>query len=200
MKEDYLWDRSGEPDPEIEQLEEILGTLRYQPRPLVVPADLEIGGKRTFFRSLRPAMAIAAAIALLFLGAGLWFGLQRLKSNSSPVVLTPATPSSSPQAPDQSAPAPKQLPVNPDFRKPEIATLKQRPTKQGFLAKNKVRKESGNAAIENPQLATDRQEGEAARDQLFMALRLASAKLNFAQRKIHSSTSKEVIQNQHRIG
>jgi hypothetical protein len=31
MKEDYLWDKTGEPDPEIQQLEEILGTLRYQP-------------------------------------------------------------------------------------------------------------------------------------------------------------------------
>ena len=29
---DYLWDKTGEPDPEIQQLEEILGTLRYQPR------------------------------------------------------------------------------------------------------------------------------------------------------------------------
>jgi hypothetical protein len=34
MKEDYLWDRSGEPDPELQKLDEILGTLRYQPQPL----------------------------------------------------------------------------------------------------------------------------------------------------------------------
>ena len=27
MNEDYLWDKSGEPDPQIQQLEEILGTL-----------------------------------------------------------------------------------------------------------------------------------------------------------------------------
>ena len=26
MNEEYLWDKSGEPDPEIAQLEEILGT------------------------------------------------------------------------------------------------------------------------------------------------------------------------------
>src|SRR6266545_7807215 len=36
---DYLWDRTGEPDPEIQELEEILGTLRYQPRPLDSFAD-----------------------------------------------------------------------------------------------------------------------------------------------------------------
>ena len=34
---DYLWDKTGEPDPEVQQLEEILSTLRYQPRPLEIP-------------------------------------------------------------------------------------------------------------------------------------------------------------------
>ena len=34
MNDDYLWDRTGEPDPEIQELEEVLGTLRYQPQPL----------------------------------------------------------------------------------------------------------------------------------------------------------------------
>ena len=37
MNDDYLWDKTGEPDPEIQQLEEILGTLRYQPKPLEIP-------------------------------------------------------------------------------------------------------------------------------------------------------------------
>ena len=40
---DYLWDKTGEPDPEIQQLEEILGTLRYQPRPLEIPEEIQIG-------------------------------------------------------------------------------------------------------------------------------------------------------------
>ena len=39
MKDDYLWDKSGQPDPEIQKLEEILGTLRYQPKPLELPQD-----------------------------------------------------------------------------------------------------------------------------------------------------------------
>ena len=42
MNDDYLWDRTGEPDPEIQQLEEILGTLRYQPQPLAIPAHLQV--------------------------------------------------------------------------------------------------------------------------------------------------------------
>ena len=40
---------------------------------------------------------------------------------------------------------------------------------------------------------------QAARDQLFLALRVASMKLNFAQKKTQSPNSRD-IQNQHRIG
>ena len=39
MNDDYLWDKSGEPDPEIQELEEILAPLRYQPKPLELPTN-----------------------------------------------------------------------------------------------------------------------------------------------------------------
>jgi hypothetical protein len=32
MKDDYLWDRSGPPDPEVERLESVLGELRFRER------------------------------------------------------------------------------------------------------------------------------------------------------------------------
>jgi len=63
---DYLWDKTGEPDPEIQQLEEILGTLRYQPRPLEIPSGLQVG-KRSFFRGLRNH---AAPLAIAGTGGG----------------------------------------------------------------------------------------------------------------------------------
>ena len=37
MNEEYLWDKSGEPDSEIQELEETLGSLRYQPKGLDLP-------------------------------------------------------------------------------------------------------------------------------------------------------------------
>ena len=40
MKEDYLWNKTGEPDEEVKELEEILGVLKFQPRELVLPDDL----------------------------------------------------------------------------------------------------------------------------------------------------------------
>lgn len=74
---DYLWDKSGEPDAEVERLEELLGQLRHQPRPLELPAEpVARAPRRSFFR---PAWAAAAALLLMFL-AGLWFGVLRHRS------------------------------------------------------------------------------------------------------------------------
>ena len=62
MNEDYLWDRSGEPDPEIAHLEEVLGELRWsKPPALRLPPATE--------RRRRPLLSMAAAAALL-LAAG----------------------------------------------------------------------------------------------------------------------------------
>ena len=62
MNEDYLWDKSGEPDPQIQQLEDILGTLRYQPKPLNLPH------RRNYF----PLLAIAATVVAALMTSGLW--------------------------------------------------------------------------------------------------------------------------------
>ena len=47
MSDNYLWDRSGEPDPELQELEEILGALRYQPRSLEIPSGVQAGRRTT---------------------------------------------------------------------------------------------------------------------------------------------------------
>ena len=73
MNDDYLWDRSGEPDKEVQDLEEVLSTLRYQPRPLELPATTPKATRRSF----APGLAIAATIALLVLGATFWLLLHR---------------------------------------------------------------------------------------------------------------------------
>ncbi len=92
MKKDYLWDKSGEPDTQIQELERILGTLKFQPRPLEIPARLQTGSRRFFF----PSFAIAAAITLVALGVGLWLGIHRKGKTSSGVEavnLSPTAPS-----------------------------------------------------------------------------------------------------------
>ena len=66
MNDDYLWDKTGEPDPQIQQLEDILGTLRYQPKPLQIPEELPLPQRRNYF----PWLAIAAAVLLAILVGG----------------------------------------------------------------------------------------------------------------------------------
>jgi hypothetical protein len=68
---DYLWDRTGEADPEVERLEHLLGTLGHRPGaiellPLPVPRPV-----RRHARLFRPAALAAAALALAVLAGTL---------------------------------------------------------------------------------------------------------------------------------
>jgi hypothetical protein len=68
MKDDYLWDGSGEPDPEVEQFEKLLGGYRYQARPLDARFEQQLVPRRNFFWV---KYAAAAAIILMAL-VGAW--------------------------------------------------------------------------------------------------------------------------------
>jgi hypothetical protein len=200
---DYLWDRTGEPDPEIQQLEEVLGTLRYQPRPLEIPAGSKVRRNGDFFRHFGSRLAIAATIAIVMLGLGLWLGLQRLqRSQPQTVVKNPITPGSSinPATTSGRTPNEKQDQVVklPDSdQRPGDKSRRHRVDSAQLAARNETRKE----AVRNPQLAVNElQEGKAAKDQLMLALRVASAKLSFAQRKTQNTNPRDPVQNQHKIG
>src|SRR5436309_2470786 len=69
MKDDYLWDGSGEPDPDVEQLEKLLGSYRYQARPLDARFEQQLSARRSFFWV---KYAAAAAIIVMAL-AGAWW-------------------------------------------------------------------------------------------------------------------------------
>src|SRR5438270_4325903 len=66
MSEEYLWDRSGPPDPEIENLERILAPLRYRPHPL--RTGLRGSGEPPQDRYSRIWWAAAAAVVLAAAG------------------------------------------------------------------------------------------------------------------------------------
>ncbi len=62
MSEDYLWDGSGKPDPEVQRLERLLGRLRHtRPAPEFPAPPVRL--PRT--RALIPRLALAAAAVLL---------------------------------------------------------------------------------------------------------------------------------------
>jgi len=191
MKDDYLWDRTGEPDPEIQQLEQVLGALRYQPRSLDIPDRLAPVQKRTFFPRL---VAIAATIAMMLLGIGLWFGLQRQqttevsKGGNKPVTTTSVIQTAV---------------VAPNADNPPAASLP--PTDRGDKPiRHRVNPgvaRSRQPTLNTPELtATERKEAEVAKEQLMLALRVASSKLNFAQKKAQEINSGNLVHNQHKIG
>lgn len=77
---DYLWDKTGEVDPEAEHLETLLGRLRFQPTPFDLPAELPAKD----FRAAPPRrdavtwprLALAASLTLAVL-AGAWLALRQ---------------------------------------------------------------------------------------------------------------------------
>ena len=174
MNEDYLWDKSGPPDPEIQKLENILGTLRYQPTPFEVPSNVPAPRRRNYFPLLA---AIAATLLVALLAGAIWL---RVRSHD--------------EVPQQANNAPLPRPsieekvVPPKVREtivPSEATVRvkyKRRTRPSGLTER------------------EREEALAAKQQLMIALRLASEKLNLAQKKVHSTTPANQIKNQHRVG
>jgi len=192
MNDNYLWDRSGEPDPEIQKLEEILGTLRYQPRALEIPPQVQLGRRRTFF----PAMAIAAAIVLFAVLVGLWFSFNRRPAptskarngsqNDQPANTTP---------PSTSKPGNQTVEAATVNRPKQAGVQKHREGPRSLLAQNQRR--ISRPAIRQPELTT---EELAEKEQVLVALRLVSYKLNLAQRKTQGVPQLNQIRNQHKIG
>jgi len=172
MNEDYLWDKSGEPDPEIQQLEEILGTLRYQPKPFEVPGNVPAPRRRSYF----PLVAIAATLLVALLAGGIWL---RVRTRHEP------------------RPQYVQVPTPPVEGKPITSEPEKMPAPpKEHVAVNRVpRKRSSLPALSK----REREEALAAKQQLMIALRLASEKLNLIHRRTQSTPANQ-IKNQHRVG
>ena len=170
MKDDYLWDKSGQPDPEIQKLEEILGTLRYQPKPLELP----VSRRRSYF----PLLAIAASLLLALLAAGIWL---RVRNQSVP-------PRHEAQV--NSTPTPV------EENTPEQAIPKTPVVPQDAIAVNKHRHRPVAPGLSE----SEREEALVAKEQLMMALRLTTEKLSLVHRKTQYTTPANQIKNQHRVG
>lgn len=74
MNDKYLWDRSGEPDPDVERLEHLLDEFRHRPVALDytrLPASIPSGGLPWRWR--RSILTAAACAAAVLVGTGLWW-------------------------------------------------------------------------------------------------------------------------------
>ena len=194
--DDYLWDKTGEPDPEIQELEQVLGTLRYQPRSLEIPDGIASSQKRILFPRL---LAIAATIGIMLLGVGLWLSLHRRQGAELSKVPNKAATSGAdrtavvvPDTGDNGS-----APVTPRIdlaAKPIPHRVNHEVVSREFANNRRPR-------VSTPNLdANERKEALAAKEQLMLALRIASSKLSFAQRKAQEINSENLIHNQHKIG
>jgi FecR-like protein len=87
MKDDYLWDGSGEPDPEVQKLENLLGRYRQnQPTPAFDQiADVQPVNRRWGFPSFRFSFQLAAVAAALLIGVTTFVVFRaRQSSNAGP--------------------------------------------------------------------------------------------------------------------
>ena len=196
MNYDYLWDRSGETDPEVQQLEEILGTLCYQPRPLNIPADVRPGRLRNF----SPALAIAAAIALTAIAFGLWASFSRRQTNqplqAKQEAQAPYPQNTSDESGTRNSGTPSGPPTQTTTRNSDSAQGRPQPRNApaNLVVRNRKLKP---ITPSQPELTPKEQ---AQKDQLMLALRMVSAKLSIVQRKAQSAPALSVIRNQHPIG
>jgi hypothetical protein len=181
MNEEYLWDKSGEPDPEIQELEQILGALRYQPKPLDLSDEVQPRSRNRYL----PLIAIAATLLIALIGGALWL---RVTSRTSPQFNVKVA-------------TPKPLEVIPKIEdkktKDVVAAAPDKPSREP-RPKAKVIKYSRTLEASN-MTASERQQALEAKEQLMIALRLTSEKLNLAHRKTQG-VSPNQIRNQHKVG
>ena len=219
---DYLWDKTGEAEDDVAQLENLLGALKYQTRPLDIPANAMPAAAAapgthttrpaTIFS--RPRLALAASLLLTLL-AGMWLVTRQSEPRQNELVKVEqrnatnenkgteaAVVSNAGTDRSDSAAGREQLKAREDevvvlaapARKPLRRSRpfvtkrhKSQPRVEAFTPA--PREELATAAggegamrwqAEQPLTAEQRE----ATEQLMFALRLASAKLNYAQREV----------------
>ncbi|HKG21120.1 MAG TPA: hypothetical protein VKC34_04410 [Blastocatellia bacterium] len=151
MSDDYLWDGSGETDPDVERLENLLSRYRHQPAPLKLPVD------RSHFawsRLYSPQTAAAAAIVLIFIIAMLSYSLLRQGSRLAENKVATANEAGdkpkvegdgiNKESPDLSAPR------SASHGQPAMTAKRRKPGGEGITRPRveKVRRDSFNAAKE----------------------------------------------------
>jgi hypothetical protein len=173
MNDNYLWDKSGEPDEEIQQLESLLSEFRYQARPLVLP-EAELGrlpkAKAIIFSFVNVRYAALAAMILLALGVGIWLSV-RPTTNALDQTTATATP------------APHVLPT------PPVAPS---PAAPSFVRQLQPRAPKAQFAVHKPKRASRKSfaaEGERAKEKVLYALRITSEKLNIISKKVQADTN-----------
>ncbi len=206
---DYLWDGSGEPDPEVQHLERILGELRHHQEPPALPAR----SRRVWHVGLSAA---AAALVFIALGIGLWLsassddGDERRASrqtitegvsNEDQIAHVEDSPGgespsvsvagNSETVTDASGGAPVRNSTSGASRRSPHGRRRARHERVGGDNRVMPARTTNTVEATPPNLTAqdERVAGEQARAQVMLALRITSVKLNLAQRRISEGRS-----------
>ena len=207
---DYLWDKTGEADPEVERLEELLGAFAHRPGRLELPpeevaAPARIGRPRFAWYAAAAALLLAAlAGALVALRPAAKHEARLPAPQNRPVAAPSVAPSvAPPDAPD--APAVKEREVTPAA----VEVVRHAAPRRRASQARTPRGSAGRRSVAPPQVLetpevlevarVEEFEGEpplpgramaaalgrgfSVKRQLFDALLLTSAKLKEVQRK-----------------
>jgi hypothetical protein len=176
MRDDYLWDKSGDPDDEIVRFEKVFQEVKFDEKTTPMP-DFRPARNSLTQRFWIP-VTIAASVAFLLVTGTLvfkkWSGSQTV--SSGPVTSTsPAVPVDSQIAavpPNKEQLEQKPVGVTPSGH---VATLGQKRTSPQNVRPIKSRP---------LQLELEREKGERAKAELMLALHIAGSKLNLVQQKL----------------
>jgi hypothetical protein len=196
MKEDYLWDKTGE-DPDIEKLENALAVFRYKET-----APPELPAKVLPFRKDEPrlqrrifsyAVAAAACLAFGIIALGVW--LQVLNNNSQVGADLTET-----VKPEIVMPTPKTPVGDPDVLPVEnVENAKRFPARKIIATRRNVpvnirRKETKvrNTKATKPDEKLTKEE-QYAYDQLMLALSITSSKFKLVKDKVEGTEGKNAV-------
>ena len=199
---DYLWDKTGEAEEDVERLENLLGALRYQPRPLELPEALLPTRTRTATFFSRPRLAIAASLLLTLL-AGSWLMTRRQEvTTTNPVVANNEVTGANDKPGEEKSAAltsnsqnvSQPVETTANITPVSVRRFKRAATRPTAARRHEVQPErvaqtqrEQVATLNTSHLQTDQPLTPAQREateKLMLALRLASAKFNYAQREM----------------
>ena len=215
---DYLWDKTGEPEEDVEQLENLLGALKYQPRPLEIPASAmpKVATRPAWMIFSRPHLAIAASLLLMLL-AGIWFVTRQDDTQKDQLAKAARKSAQNENKPIETVVVPdamtsKEKPIdntvleqqvsdkNQEYEAPVVAVSapKVHRTPRRLMAKRhkqQPRQSVEDAPVPREFIATNggmrweveqplTPEQREATEKLMLALQVASAKFNYAQREM----------------
>ena len=206
MKEDYLWDKTGQ-DTEIERLENALRVFRYQEtEPPALPAKI-IPFERKFPRGFfRLSFAFAAFAALMIVCFGVWF---QFSNNTIEVGKDFAQTKITEIAKDSTETVAPQInnKVSEEFlvEKPkdlivEKVEIPKQSVKRNIVKINKTVPTvyrpndliARNIKVKKPDVKLTKEE-KYAYDQLMLALSITSSKLKLVSDKVDGGSKKEKI-------